>query len=201
MAEIQIPQVLSMRDPTSEVDPYPVAALGDRYNLKSRQGVYDRLAALNIKPIKQGKESFISLEDLYRLDTLDDHLKRGGKLSDFQSNSSIVAVNNQLTQASKKEQSIINFDDEFKNINNQIDLMMKRYKTLQWLALNQIEISSNEIFLLLNIYPPSSSFKRGSFYFKKVGRIGNQNSWEVVRDDFREDPFADRDKASRLDSE
>ena len=51
---------------------HAVSSLQQRYNLASRQAVYDRLAALNIKPVTRGK---LSSDKLDKLDKLDKWLK------------------------------------------------------------------------------------------------------------------------------
>ena len=71
----------------SEIDPYPVSALTERFGI-GRTALYDRLNALGIVPVKQGNKSYISKAQLQQLDALDAHLKNKGSLSDFASRSS-----------------------------------------------------------------------------------------------------------------
>ena len=68
----------------TDIDPYPVAELQNRYNL-GKQAVYNRLDALKIKPSKQGNRSYITLEQLHLLDQLHEHIANGGTMADFQS--------------------------------------------------------------------------------------------------------------------
>lgn len=69
---------------TVEIDPFPVAALQDRYNL-GKQAVYNRIDALDIKTFKQGNKSYITASDVELLDQLHNHISTGGKMDDFKS--------------------------------------------------------------------------------------------------------------------
>ena len=67
----------------TEIDPYPVSQLTTRFGI-GRTALYDRINALNIVPTKQGSKSFVTKEQLHRLDELDEHLKEGGAIADFE---------------------------------------------------------------------------------------------------------------------
>jgi hypothetical protein len=67
-----------------EIDPFPFAALQDRYSL-GKQAVYNRIDALEIKTFKEGNKSYITAADVELLDSLHDHIKSGGKMDDFKS--------------------------------------------------------------------------------------------------------------------
>ena len=66
----------------TDIDPFPVAALPDRFST-SKQTVYTRMEALGISPFKQGKRAFVRLDQLRQLDALHEHLAAGGHLQDF----------------------------------------------------------------------------------------------------------------------
>ena len=66
----------------TEIDRFPVSDLRDRFNI-GRTALYDRLNTLSIKPVKQGTKSYVSGEQLERMDKLDLHLRSGGCLADF----------------------------------------------------------------------------------------------------------------------
>ncbi|XZN89770.1 MAG: hypothetical protein ACM65M_19200 [Microcoleus sp.] len=68
---------------------HAVSGLQHRYELASRQAVYDRLAALKIKPISRGK---LSTEQLDKMDALDKWLKAnpGGSIADFPRSGEVV---------------------------------------------------------------------------------------------------------------
>lgn len=65
-----------------EIDRFPVSELRDRYQI-GRTALYERMNTLSIKPTKQGTKSYLSGEQLRRMDDLELHLKSGGGLSDF----------------------------------------------------------------------------------------------------------------------
>lgn len=68
----------------TDIDPYPVKELVHRYS-KSRDVVYKRLNALNITPHRtDGNQSYITLEELHRMDALNKHVEDGGRLADFE---------------------------------------------------------------------------------------------------------------------
>ena len=66
----------------TEIDRFPVSDLRDRYRI-GRTALYKRMNKLAIKPVKQGTKSYLSGEQLQRMDELELHLKSGGGLADF----------------------------------------------------------------------------------------------------------------------
>lgn len=66
----------------AEIDLIPTASLPDRYGVKL-PGVYARLKALSIETQKVGRASYITANDLKRLDKLDTHLQAGGNINEF----------------------------------------------------------------------------------------------------------------------
>ena len=66
----------------TEIDRFPVSDLRDRYQI-GRTALYERMNTLAIKPAKHGTKSYLSGEQLRRMDDLELHLKSGGGLADF----------------------------------------------------------------------------------------------------------------------
>ena len=66
----------------TEIDRYPVSDLKDRYQI-GRTALYERMNTLAIKPTKHGIKSYLSGEQLRRMDDLELHLKSGGGLAEF----------------------------------------------------------------------------------------------------------------------
>lgn len=66
----------------AQIDRFPVSDLPDRYDIK-RTALYERLKALDIKPIKQGNKSYVDGDQLQQLDDLHAHIGRGGGIADF----------------------------------------------------------------------------------------------------------------------
>lgn len=69
----------------TDIDPYPVAQLVDRYQ-KSRDIIYKRFDFLGIKPHKAGRGNlkYITLDELHRMDALHQHVQAGGNSANFQ---------------------------------------------------------------------------------------------------------------------
>jgi len=77
-----MPEPLEPSD--AQIDRFPVAGLVDRYGIKSA-ALYNRFDALGIKPLKTGRTSYLTSEQLKQMDELQQHLQRGGGLADFPS--------------------------------------------------------------------------------------------------------------------
>jgi hypothetical protein len=60
----------------AQIDRFPVSDLPARYDIK-RTALYERLKALDIKPIKQGNKSYVDGDQLQLLDDLHAHIGRG----------------------------------------------------------------------------------------------------------------------------
>ena len=72
----------SVNTMNAQIDRFPVSELPSRYNIK-RTALYERLKALDIKPIKQGNKSYIDGDQLQKLDELNAHVQRGGGITDL----------------------------------------------------------------------------------------------------------------------
>ncbi|BAQ63173.1 hypothetical protein GM3708_3579 (plasmid) [Geminocystis sp. NIES-3708] len=62
---------------------YYINDLQERYNLKTRQSVYDRLKAIEIQVEKEGNKSYVTETVLEKLDQLQEHLNLGGSIKTF----------------------------------------------------------------------------------------------------------------------
>ncbi len=67
----------------TELDLIPVSRLSDRYGV-ARSNIYNRLSGLGIEPEKQGGKAYLNADQLRLMDALDQHLKAGGTIADFQ---------------------------------------------------------------------------------------------------------------------
>ncbi|WLT40301.1 hypothetical protein NON20_24470 (plasmid) [Synechocystis sp. B12] len=61
----------------------PIADLLTRYNLKTRQSLYNRINALGLEPTRKGNKVLFGDEAVKLLDQLDEHLAEGGTLNNF----------------------------------------------------------------------------------------------------------------------
>ncbi|NCO76559.1 MAG: hypothetical protein GW795_15095 [Cyanobacteria bacterium] len=62
---------------------YYINDLQERYNLKTRQSVYDRLKAIGTQVEKEGNKSYVTETVLGKLDQLQEHLNLGGSIKTF----------------------------------------------------------------------------------------------------------------------
>jgi DNA-binding Lrp family transcriptional regulator len=65
-----------------EIDRIRVSQLPSRYGI-ARSAVYTRLKDLQIEPIKEGRKAYVNNEQLQLLDSLHEHISKGGVTSDF----------------------------------------------------------------------------------------------------------------------
>lgn len=64
------------------IDRIQICKLPSRYGI-ARSALYTRMKDLNIKPEKEGKQAYISIEQLRQLDALHEHLQRGETTAEF----------------------------------------------------------------------------------------------------------------------
>ena len=87
------------------IDRIPVSQLPSRYGI-ARSAVYTRLKDLQIEPVKEGRKAYVTNEQLQLLDSLHEHISRGGVTSDF-----IQQKGQQLTPISSNEESSVLVQD------------------------------------------------------------------------------------------
>jgi hypothetical protein len=102
---------------------YYINDLQERYNLKTRQSVYDRLKAIGTQVEKEGNKSYVTDTVLEKLDQLQEHLNLGGSIKtftptvkitvhskidneNFESSSPIDSVNSALGKANSSLDSV-----------------------------------------------------------------------------------------------
>jgi hypothetical protein len=174
---------------TVEIDPFPVAALQDRYNL-GKQAVYNRIDALDIKTFKQGNKSYITADDVELLDQLHDHISAGGKMDDFKSpkaelgSSPLDRLDTPTGQPDLALGEVVQLVEALARHLRPAE-PLQHLKELELAVTNGWLLSSSEVEGLLGCKPRvkkgEQQFTRGSFYFVRSGKIGNQSAWKVVR--------------------
>ncbi|MEG4506043.1 hypothetical protein QUA81_21275 [Microcoleus sp. F6_B4] len=164
------------------METYPIASLQERYNLSSKQSVYDRIKALSIKPVARGK---ISSEQLDKLDKLDKHLKSGGTLSDFESSrTEIMPAAIEPAAATAINQERENFLELIEAIARQIAATrdpLQHYAALEQAIASGWILSTAEVRALIGVKPSGDLFKRGAFAFIRADKIGSQAGWKVEK--------------------
>lgn len=180
------------------VELYAVSGLQERYNLKSRQAVYDRLDSLGIKPITRGK---LSAEQLNDLDNLQEWLKANpnGSIADFPRGAKVVelidvdrqAFNSQQPTTSNLSSGWVDKSDNFdqtlmlvESIARQIAASkdpLQHYAALERAIASGWLLSSSEVRSLIGTKPTGDRYQRGNFVFIRSGKMGNQSAWRVAK--------------------
>jgi hypothetical protein len=165
------------------METYPIASLQDRYNLSSKQSVYDRIKALSIEPVARGK---ISSDQLDKLDKLTQHLKSGGTLSDFESSHTEIfkteAIEPAATTAINQDRE--NFLELIEAIARHIGATrdpLQHYAALEQAIASGWILSTAEVRALIGVKPSGDRFKRGAFAFIRADKVGNQAGWKVEK--------------------
>ena len=179
----------------TDIDPNPVAALPDRFST-SKQTVYTRMEALGISPFKQGKRAYIHLDQLHQLDALHEHLAAGGHLQDF---STTAIETSQLEGVDVSTHAISNTDAPLERLVNAAESLtgaltgalmdfaaadpISNWRRLQEATENGWLLTTSQVRELTGAKPHGQSWQRGSFVFRKTGKIGREASWSVERVD------------------
>lgn len=182
-----------------EIDPFPISELQNRYDLSSKQTVYDRINKLNIQPVARGK---ISSEQLDKLDKLDKWIKEGRKIEDFVNQQ--TGNNGQGQRSSTHQGKTVALASNTFNSSNQLEEIdgispfvelvhqiaaavkpqldpLQHYESLERAARNGWLLTTQEVRQLIGVKPHDSTFSRGSFTFVRSGKIGRCTAWRVVK--------------------
>ena len=182
---------------------FPVAELKQRFNI-GKQAEINRRKYLGIVPKKVDGIYVVDEDQLSTLDELDQFLNSSpkAKMSDFKVKSTEYSpVDSSKVQSSVMEATLIDEeledsgdivlrDDESTDLTFLVETIAKtiapvnpigHWERLQWLVDNEIIISTSEVQALLGTKPKGDVWSRGSFVFNKVGKLGNQSSWEVTK--------------------
>lgn len=173
---------------------HAVSSLQERYDLASRQAVYDRLAALNIKPVTRGK---LSSDQLDKLDKLDKWLKANphSAIADFPQEPEVMppdlsvishqASANDLSTASldKSQQTfdLLELAESFARHLSKMRDPLQHYAALERAIASGWLLSTAEVRSLIGTKPTGDRYQRGSFVFIRSGKIGAQAAWRVSK--------------------
>ena len=173
-----------------------------RYNLKSKQTLYNWLKTLNIKLEKTSRNrAFATPEQISALDDLKAHLDKGGLISEYVPIASLVVDNRedypldiQLNRP-LDHQSDVPLDNPS---DSPLDLLqqaldslaeavstpkdpMWAHKALMFAQEHELLLSTSEVWDLIGVSPKGDVFQRGSWVFTKKGKIGREGAWLVYR--------------------
>ena len=163
-----------------------IKQLCDRYDLKSRKALYDRLNALEIQLDRKGNKVFASAQQLEALDELNDHLKSGGTLKNFTPTTVTTAIVetvqsslNTVTPSLNNDALTLALIEYLANLNQRSPL--DKYEDLERASAKGWILSSSDIEQLLGVKPKGENFQRGCWLFQKTGKIGTQSAWKVSK--------------------
>lgn len=188
---------------------YYINDLQVRYNLKTRQSVYDRLKAIETQVGKEGNKSYVNETVLEKLDQLQEHLNLGGSIKtftptvkttvhskidneDFESSSPIDSVNSALDKTNSFLDSNIQyvqlnlFESLMERVEEVLERMIPMNPINHWEKLDiAVErgyiLSTQEVKNLVGTKPNGTTWVRGAFVFTRTGKIGNQAGWTISR--------------------
>jgi hypothetical protein len=160
---------------------YKISELQARYNLSSKQSVYDRMKALQIVPVSRGE---ISSQALDKLDKLDKFMKKnpGAKIWEFprdveyESSEQLDKSTGQLDNFNETLQLVEAIARHFAT--NQDPLA--KYKALEYAASHIMLLPTSKVKELIGAKPSKSQFQRGTFVFTKTDiKIGRESAWRT----------------------
>ncbi|MBD2395843.1 hypothetical protein H6G11_16485 [Cyanobacterium aponinum FACHB-4101] len=187
---------------------YSIKELQDRYELKSRQSVYDRLNAIKAEVLKEGNKSYVTEDTVRTLDQLQEHLKLGGSIKTF--TPTVETTVHPETDSVNSTPDNLTVNSEIDSVNSSLDtnpeyIQLPLFQlTLEtavekviekvrpsnpidhWEKLDQAAergyiLTSKEVAELLGTKPKGKEWIRGAFKFIRFGKIGNQTGWRVTR--------------------
>jgi hypothetical protein len=168
----------------TDIDPYPVSELTNRYNI-GKQAVYNRLEALKIKPEKHSNRSYISGGQLQALDRLHQHIASGGTMADFEASiteSSLSPVDSLDTPSGlTKTDDLVIFVERIAAAIRPATAPLAHLEELEKAVAHNWLLTSGDVKRVIGVKPKGESFPRGSFTFIRSGTIGNQTAWRVIK--------------------
>jgi hypothetical protein len=167
---------------------YKISKLQARYNLSSKQSVYDRMKALQIVPVSRGE---ISSQALDELDKLDKFMKKNpkAKIWEFPRNAEYESsgqLDKSTGQLDKSTGQLDNFNETLQLVEaiasrfaaNQDPLA--KYKALEYAANHIMLLPTSKVKELIGAKPNKRQFQRGTFVFTKTDiKIGRESAWRT----------------------
>ena len=182
---------------------FPVSKLGDRYKIKSRSTVYDRIKALTkinpeLKPHKKGNKSYVNAAILGLLDAMDRFIAEGYGVSEAAEKvcrGVTTSIQPDTDQTVSTEQSAIvsgvSGGAIAQNIENPTIAAIKlaaaaepfgKYKMLDEVAANGWHLPSSEIGAILDRESLSGEeFELYGYRFVRMGEAGAESTWKVEK--------------------
>ncbi len=185
------------------MEKYSIKDLQQKYGLKTRQSVYDWLKGVGAEVHKQGNRSFVTAEDVEKLDQLKEHLDKGGSIKSFTPTvtptvysepdstnlptdlvqSSTDSVNSELDKVPSEYVQLELFERLVEGIAEKITPTnpISHWEKLDLAADKGYILTTHEVRQLVGTKPKGKEWIRGAFQFIRAGKIGNQAGWKVSR--------------------
>ncbi|MGK7956615.1 MAG: hypothetical protein AB4063_15405 [Crocosphaera sp.] len=185
------------------MDKYSIKDLQQKYGLKTRQSVYDWLKGVSAEVHKEGNRSFVTAEDVEKLDQLKEHLDRGGSIKSFTPavtptvypepdstelptdlvQPSTDSVNSELDKAPSEYVQLELFERLVDKVAKKITPTnpISHWEKLDLAADKGYILTTSEVRQLVGTKPKGKEWIRGAFQFIRAGKIGNQAGWKVSR--------------------
>lgn len=173
---------------------HAVSSLQERYDLASRQAIYDRITALGIKQVSRGK---LSTEQLDKLDKLDKWLKANPHkaIADFPQEPEVISpdlvisdqssvtgeLSSEVVDNSQQSFDLLELAELFARHLSKMRDPLQHYAALERAIASSWLLSSSEVRALIGVKPSGDRFHRGSFIFIRAGKIGAQAAWRVAK--------------------
>lgn len=165
-----------------------INTLGDRYHLKSRQSVYDRLKDLGIKPARRGK---ITEGDLALLDELDKHINSGGTIDDFAKSPEVLPTEIERWEEPEQPTVEVLIGLIERLVLRQLPPVspLAQYEELEKIAAAGWIVPTSTVKAITSLTPSGNAgvspkgdrFTRGSFTFIRSGKVGREAGWKVQK--------------------
>lgn len=172
-----------------QTDLIPMQFLVERYNIK-RPGLYGRFEKLGIEPVKIGRNAFVTVADMEKLDAAQEYVEAGGSLTHLAKGSRIhepSEITSIQPKSSGQTESLMLLAEAFAEITkpdfNQA--MLHRLDLLQKASEQGWQFSSSELAQMLGVsramITKHQTFERHGFTFAHVAKQGREWLWQVSK--------------------
>ncbi len=176
-----------------------VADLLQRYQLKQRKSIYDRVNFLkergwigDLLKEEDTNKSYASDRQLQLLDEIDNFIKDGNRLKDFLIPSTVYTlkqtmeqpVESSLDSSSQEQDSYLLLIALRAIVAKMPDNSLDRYRQLEEAVEKEWILPTQLVKNLIGVNPHDGKngyFQRGNFVFVKAGKIGRATGWLVKK--------------------
>lgn len=168
------------------MEQYTIKDLMERYNLKTRQSIYQWCDGLNLKLYKgERNRAYATPEQVEQLDQLKKHLDKGGTIASF-----TPVIDTEIDTSSNlvhhSVDSTVDSPDWLEMVGAIAGAIsppnpISHWDRLYLAAERGYILSTSEVQALTGAKPRGEEWTRGAFLFVREGKIGAQVAWRVVR--------------------